>query len=82
MTKEELDKVGPIGSTERLEAIAMGNDKASEAAITVLYRRHRRRELMACGLTFEQACILLRSETDNLQHYLSGYELERTTLTH
>ena len=55
-----LDSIGPVGSTKRLEAIAGLNlGERSEAAKRVLKRRAYRRDLMAKGLTREEASIIV-----------------------
>ena len=55
-----LDSIGPIGSTKRLEAIAVLNlGERSEAAKRVLKRRAYRLDLMSKGLTRDEASIIV-----------------------
>lgn len=58
-----LDTIGPLGSIERLEAIAsLDLGKRSEAAQRVCEKRYRRQELMEMGLSFENAVLIVNTE--------------------
>lgn len=61
-----LDTFGKVGTRERLQAIAGLNLGArSEAAKQVLKNRERRIQLMKCGLTFSDACLIVNIEQKN-----------------
>lgn len=56
-----FDSIGPAGSRERLKAIARaGLGLRSEAAARVLKKRARRRFLVLCGLSVEEAREVVR----------------------
>lgn len=59
-TKEDLDKIGPMGSEQRLRFIAQnGPEECSEAARRCLDKRARRLELIEKGLTPEEARLIV-----------------------
>ena len=58
-----IEQAGPVGSRARMEAIAAvcSGTRRGKAARVCLKRRALRRELLASGMPFEQACLLAKA---------------------
>ena len=67
-TKEDLDKIGPMGSEQRLRFIANnGSEKCAEAAKRCLDKRAMRKEYIEKGLTPEEARLIVERENQEQQ---------------
>ncbi len=66
--EEILDKIGVLGSINRIEAIQFMNlGERSDAAKRVINKRYWRKELMDKGLTFEESCLTINNYYNNDQ---------------